>query len=492
MLGNKTPWLLATGWDDQSIDLILARHDGKQLTIVAAESHQRTDNAPGDVGAVLSNALKKHGARRPFVAVALPRSRAEVISVSLPPASDEELLDLVPLQVEQIAPEHVSEDVFDFVPLHRNETAGREVIVVAPRPNTMTKVESELKAAGLKANVVGFRPLGLLPLIDKTGAHKSHRSLAFCLEPGAADILLLDRGHLVLSRAVRLPNRADPTFASNLIGELRRTAMVLPHQGGTVTELEHVYGFGSGDEFDELIGLLNQDTAVSVTRVNPFRVANDETKERVMSSRFAPLIGMLLGQQDDSNHAVVDFLNPRRPAAQPSRWRRVAFYAALAAALLGALIYYVWDTRKSLDEEVARLNDDLAKVEKMADKIGRQQTVAQSIADWQSDDVNWIDELRDLSIRFPGPDEAIVRRMSITPVDQGNLVTMQLRVKSPSVVTMMEANLRDEYHSVKSKRVSEVAGAEQFPWQLDTTILVSPRPPEAYTQHLEIVKQEAL
>ena len=126
----------------------------------------------------------------------------------------------------------------------------------------------------------------------------------------------------------------------------------------------------------------------------------------------------------------------------------------------------------------------------MLAKVGRRQRVATAITNWQADDINWLDELRDLSIRFPGPAEALVQRMNVTPVNQGNLVTLQLRVKDPSVVPLMEANLRDEYHAIQSKRVSEIPDAEEFGWQLDTTILVRPRPRELYLPYLAMETEE--
>ncbi len=54
---------------------------------------------------------------------------------------------------------------------------------------------------------------------------------------------------------------------------------------------------------------------------------------------------------------------------------------------------------------------------------------------------------------------------------------------------MMEANLRDEYHSIRSKRVSELPNEEDFGWQFDASILVSPRPPEAYRHFLALEEE---
>lgn len=486
-LKKSAKWLLATGWDSESLEYVLACVQDQGLTIVAAESRPLEGVAearkPGDV---LAAEMARHGARNPQVFVSLSRSAVEVLPISLPPASDSELPSLVSMQVIQQAPELAETASLDFIPLNRDDAVGREILAVAPRSNVIENVVAELKTAGLRPFVIGFRPLGLMPLLDRTAASKSDRALAFCLEPEAADILLLDRGRLVLSRSALLPDRNDRVFMTNLVGELERTAMVLHQDGESVTELQHVYGFGSGAEFDDLISTLNQDTSVTATRVNPFRIVNDESVGRTGASRFAPLIGMMLGHVTSSTHPVLDFLNPRQPTVPPNRWRRIAMFATIAVALFAAIAYYAVDRRSKLDQEVADLQTQLNSVGKMSEKVGRRQRVTQAIANWQADDVTWLDELRDLSIRFPDANDVVVQRMNVTPVSQGNMVTLQLRVKDPTVVTLMEANLRDDHHRIQSKRVSEIPGAEKFGWQLDTTIWVRPHSKESYLPYLDM------
>jgi hypothetical protein len=129
-------------------------------------------------------------------------------------------------------------------------------------------------------------------------------------------------------------------------------------------------------------------------------------------------------------------------------------------------------------------------VEKMADKVDRRQRIVSAINSWQADDVNWLDELRDLSLRFPGPADAVIERMTVAPAaDGGNIVGLQVRVRDPAVVSMMEANLRDEHHSIRSKRVSELSGEDDFGWRFDASILVGPRQPEAYRRFLALEKK---
>ena len=165
----------------------------------------------------------------------------------------------------------------------------------------------------------------------------------------------------------------------------------------------------------------------------------------------------------------------------PSMLRRYSVFAIAAAVLLGIACFAVYDKRKTATEELDSLRGQLAQIEKMADKVEGKQRIVSAISAWQVDDVNWLDELRDLSLRFPGPADAVIERMTISPAaGGGNLVSLQVRVRDPVVVSMMEANLRDEHHSIRSKRVSELTNEEDFGWQFDASILVSPRPPDAY------------
>ena len=99
----KSSSVLATQWDNESLQYVLAEKRGSKLTVVSARSFEHT----GDVeflSEMLAAEMKKHGARRPTVLVALARSQVDMFTLDLPPATNDELANLVPLQVPYQVP----------------------------------------------------------------------------------------------------------------------------------------------------------------------------------------------------------------------------------------------------------------------------------------------------------------------------------------------------------------------------------------------------
>jgi len=89
--------------------------------------------------------------------------------------------------------------------------------------------------------------------------------------------------------------------------------------------------------------------------------------------------------------------------------------------------------------------------------------------------VVWLDELRDLSLRFPPARDAVVLRMSMTFSQSGGAIDLEGLVRDPKIVVNMEGQVRDEYRKVVSKRVQERKLERDYTWLFETSISVAPR-----------------
>ncbi len=497
----KSSWVLATQWDKESLQFVLAKKHGTKLSVAEARSFEHAGNIDF-LSELMAAELKKHGARRPTVLVALVRSQVDMFTLSLPPATDDELAILVRLQTVQQAPEIGEDAELDFLPLDDDPSGPRSVLTVVPHPGVLEETRKTLQAAGVTLSQASFRPLATLPLARRLTAQTQHRALTVALHDKEADILLVEGSQPVLTRSVRLPDRDDLLFVASLSSEIHRTEIAaprsrhLPEDSSASPEfdspaagrIESIYCFGGSDEQATWDALSNE-LGRPIKPVDPFQyLPLRENLSLRESGRFAPLVGMLHDYLEGDT--TLDFLHPRRPAKMPSMLRRYAMLAVAAVALIGLAGFAVYEKRQTLTEELESLRGQVAQVDRMSEKIDRRQRIVSSVNAWQADDVNWLDELRDLSLRFPGPADAVVERMAVAPAaGGGNIVNLQVRVRDPAVVSMMEANLRDEYHSIRSKRVSELSGQDDFGWQFDASILVSPRQADAYRSFLALEKK---
>ena len=180
------------------------------------------------------------------------------------------------------------------------------------------------------------------------------------------------------------------------------------------------------------------------------------------SGSFASLLGMVLDEVRGGAHAI-DFLHPRKPPAPPDRRRPLLVAAAMVVALILFGGYYVWDQLASVDVENQKLAAELADVKDLVKQAAQKKQAVAAIREWQADEVNWLDELRDLSLRFPSSRDAIVLKMTMSP-GRGGGGTIQFSglVRDPSIVVRMESNIRDSFHEIRSKRVHGAPARERL------------------------------
>ena len=129
----------------------------------------------------------------------------------------------------------------------------------------------------------------------------------------------------------------------------------------------------------------------------------------------------------------------------------------------------------------------LQRFSKRANKSLEYQDIVDAVHQWQKSDIAWLDEIQDLTQRFPMQSESLVKRMTMSTGNDGyGVVDLSVQVSSPDVVTALEAAIRDDRHSVTSKRVAEVSDSENLNWSFETRIIFRP------TERLPLALEEPL
>lgn len=484
--------MLAVQWDRASLDYVLAQRKGTQISILAAASVSRQGDA--DEGArapseILGQELQQLGVRRVELMVALGRGSVDVIPLQLPPAGDAELPTLVANQVIRDAGEVAETGVVDFVPLDTREGDPREVFAFVVDSLTVEQVTSEAAQLGLKPCAIAYRPLASVSLLRRLVPQSRRTMILLTLHDREADLSIVRNNRLVYTRTARLGDvDTIDEVANQLAVEVRRSlaaASLTPD-----AEDQHLYLFGILQESEKLVERLAEDLALPASLLDPLRAEHIEGPAPEAVGRLAPLLGLIY--EHVTHSPSVDFLHPKRPPAPPNLLRRAGIYAAAATILLGAGAYYVWDLHAQAKEEIAALTDSLEKISAQVDKIQEKQTVVDSVWQWQMDSINWLDELYDLTRRFPSGRDAIIRRLAISPGRAGEgIIDLTVQVRAPEVIDQLGDQLRDEFHDVRSKGVSEQSSSGDYPWQFETRITLRKREVEDYRQPPSTPPQEA-
>jgi Tfp pilus assembly PilM family ATPase len=481
---------LAFDWDQQEARYVVASGRGSRLVIEAAG---RVDLAaePGDgssrlsVGSALHDALAPQRLGRARVLLGIGRNQVEVLNLTLPPSSDAELPEMVRNQAIRESNVVADDAVLDFVPLSDDPGAPRKVAAVALSRERLELIQATCADAGVTPDAMILRPYATAALLASASAPRGAASLLINVFSEEVDLSVLVDGRLVFWRTLRQTNASwEPAAAQKIVAEINRTLVVAQSQLANQS-IEAAYLFGSLAEHPALLEPLQGELAVAVTLVDPFAgLAGSPSELPQNAGRFSSLLGMLTVESEHGSHAI-DFLHPRKRPSPPDR-RRTLILASVAAGLMILLGgYRVWSTFAEVDAENETLTAELDRLDDKFKLAGKQQKIIQAIRDWGESDVNWLDELRDLSLRLPGGRDAVLLRMNMSHSrTSGGTIEMTGVVRDPLIVSRIENSLRDKFHQIANKHVQERMQDKSYSWHFESSLVVAPREKRNYISHL--------
>jgi hypothetical protein len=482
--------LLAIDWDRSEARFVYASGHGSQLHILAAESvaiaevAERSDEETAlEIGVQLRAALDRHNVGQAPALVAIERTGLELLPLSLPPAADAELPELVANEVLREGPSVAEGAAFDFLALTADAAAPRKVLAAVLPPEQRRRIEATLEAGHVQSRRWLPRIFAAAALFQRLAPPSDEWHLL--VHPGAeeVDFLVFHAGRIVFARTARLPSGSDDEQRDVwLESEIHRTLTVAAADTGEASIVEGVYIFGGHDEYRALCDRVRQGLLLPAHALDPlekYKLPPDFSAEH--PGRFAALLGMLL-DESANRPPVMDFLHPHVAPRRLGRTKTIAF--AAAAILLLAVVGggYVWHNLS----KVWQLNEKLAAEVKQLDGRVRQaaktRRVAAAIQAWQAGDVVWLEELREFSERFPPARDALVLRMQMSSLPSGGgMTTMQGLVRDPSLIVRLEYALRDPYHAVQSRRIQSGSRPnEEYTHLFDASMIISKRQKQDY------------
>ena len=276
------------------------------------------------------------------------------------------------------------------------------------------------------------------------------------------------------------PNKA---YGTALAAELQRT---LAFVGVADEDSAQVYLIGEKSELIEVASVLAETISSSVSIADACdQIDVSELDSFDDAPSYANLIG--IASAISSKSLNLDFLNPREIPKPPSGMKRIAFWGAVASSVLFLLGFMWYSDNQEQKQAIETKKSSLQRFSKRANKSLEYQDIVDAVHQWQKSDIAWLDEIQDLTQRFPMQSESLVKRMTMSTGNDGyGVVDLSVQVSSPDVVTALEAAIRDDRHSVTSKRVAEVSDSENLNWSFETRIIFRP------TERLPLALEEPL
>ena len=478
---------LALEWDLHEARVVQARTRGSDVIVedaYAVDLKGTAEEAAADSTTAaqrLANALASKGFGIIDTLIAVGRASIEMRMLSLPPSPEEDLPDMVAFQaMRQFAT--IGEDwPLDFIPVETRDDGGHNVLAAAIAPELVKQIEETCKACHLTPERLVLRPFAAASLLRRRTSLDSTSCLMMIdLLTDEADLTVLINGRVSFTRTVRLPAHGDGSAA--MLSELRRTIAAAQNQlrGQRV---EQVLLFGDGADHATLKSLIESQLSLKVLLADPFddlslsRELRDRRPQH--PGRFAPLLGMLLDEASGQGQSI-DFLHPRKRPVPPNTRRRKLLLGATAGVLLVALLVLFFGRIRSLDNEIATLQQTSKDLETAVEKANLRQSQAAEVDRFEAGDVTWLDELRELSTEFPPAEQAIVTQLSLRAASPGGgELTLQGYASEPSVIADLEQQLRDQRHVVQGDRAVEDQQRSAYRWEYRGTIRIAEAAPQA-------------
>jgi Tfp pilus assembly PilM family ATPase len=404
---------LALDWDHNQLHVVLANVSGGGVRVLRAAVW--SDEAPvtaadaAAVGQRLKERLKEAKIPAAPVLACLGRERVIVKDIRYPAVPAHEEPAVVRFQALKELTGAAEDVVIDYTTVGEAPNGERRAMVLVAKRELVAAQQELCKAAGLKLAGITPRPFGIAACIDRLAGTTV---LTPPPEPadGAVGVLAISEGwaEFCVSRGGTLLLARSLVPGPNLAAEVRRSLAVYAGQvaGQPVRAVYVTGGADNAGVRERLHNLLD----LPIHVLDPFAGA-DQPDQPAPDKRggFCALVG-LLHLQAARTGLPVNFVVPKqpKPPADPNKRKLLLAFGAAAAVLvaLGTLGYFEYS---KLDRQVkiqSARNKDLDGLLALADEDDKR---IKAIGAWVDQNVNDLDELYDLTDRFPDPDKDGVR-----------------------------------------------------------------------------------
>jgi Tfp pilus assembly PilM family ATPase len=416
------PRIFAIDWDRSEARAILMQ-SGPTGTSVSGVWAASLDVPEGTaltgklIGARLAEVMAGQTVGNATTILGVGRDHVQIKLMSLPPAPDDELPELVRFQAEREFTALGSAAALDYIPLSGDAETPHQVLAVALSPAGIAEARDAAQALSAEPERITVRALAAVSLVERSGVVRDD-SIILIVNPlgDEADLTVLDRGKVVLMRTVKLPDADQaPARHRSLLGEIRRTVAAARQQSSD-RPIDQVLFCGNAAAVDKVDGL-SEELDIKVNLIDPAQhapagFANAKVAPESLA-RFSAVLGMALAEAD-RQPPIVDFLNVRRRAEKQRFSRQHAQLAALAAVLVLAVGTFLWLRQHAVAVKLAAIKQEIADAKAEMEESAEQTTQANAVDKWLSRNVNWLDEFEMLSRRIrPTP-------LPKTPDDEKN------------------------------------------------------------------------
>jgi hypothetical protein len=412
------PRFLSLDWDGGHVHLLAATvaKGGLKIDRALAWPEELPPSAAtaAGFGQRLKEHLKEAGITPAPLLVAIGRERVILKEVRYPAVPAHEEPGVVRFQAVKELTDPADEVIIDYQAGDAPEPSGeRKALAVAVRKDVLAAYRTLATAAGLKLVGAAPRAFGVIACLQRTANPTPDSGTAFAvLTVGdkGGEFAVARGDFLAFARPL-----AGPALASDaaLLGEIRRNLAV--YAGQAPQHPVRALYVAEGESGTLGVGDRLRDTlAIPVFRFDP--LAGEQAPAGSTAGSFAGVSGLayVYGR---GKGLPINFVKPREPKPPADPNRRVLTLAAVAAGvflLVGGIAGYVTVAAKS--SEVERLVKEKDNLDKQLKAVEQDEARIAAVDQWQKSEIVWLDEIYNLTARFPEVKDLRLTEFSAEPL----------------------------------------------------------------------------
>jgi hypothetical protein len=389
-------------WDQDQFHILAAQNSrhGVRITRAVSWPHPEpfTSSTAERVGKALHDFLKSEKIAAAPAILGLGRDRIFLKELRFPPVAAHEEANLVRFQTGKEMAEAVDNYAVDYSYL-TNGDAERHVMTVAARRDTIAMLQTLCQSAGLKLHSITPRLFGVPYVLarsiqpDPSPLNPKQLNVVLTIGKRWAELCFYCGDRLVQAQAL--------ANGPHLAGEVRRNLAVFQAQHAVNVDLtgpDCLYVFG--DDPTTLEGL-KTGQPLPLGMLDPLKHEPEVAAEAKNPAHFAGSVG-LAALWMEAIPRPVNLSTPKRASAPVSITRqRLMVYGAVAVV---ALIFTVGCMAYSLSRkraQIVEMTQQKIEAESKLAANAQERAELDAYKDWEGSTVPWLDELWDLSARYP-------------------------------------------------------------------------------------------
>lgn len=394
-------WLVLD-WDHDQFRVLCAQSTrrGIQVTRAATWPHSEplTAASAERVGKALRDFLKAEKIPAAPAVIGLGRDRIFLKELRFPPVAPHEEANLVRFQTGKEMSEPVDNYSIDYAHLYDSSTE-RHVMTVAVRKEIVATVAKLCQAAGLKMHAITPKLFGVRHVLprsldpDPSPLEPKRLNAVLMLGKRWAELTFFNGDRLVQAQAL--------ANSPMLPAEVKRSLAVFAAQNATNVDLTgpdllYLYADDATMAQD-----LDAGQPLSLSEPDPLKPEPTVASTVPSPMPFAGAVG-LAGLWSDTGQRPVNLAAPKRAAAPSSAAKRGALIYGTAAAV--GLILMIGGMGYALhhrNAKVAALIEERDRHKAVLAKNAQERADLDAYKEWEQTTVPWLDELYDLTARYP-------------------------------------------------------------------------------------------